>query len=278
MGQISVICFFSSYGLAFLGEAMYTVKQWKWTRLPALAWTIIGLVLHTIYLLNRHEVSQLPPLLASTHDWWLVLAWLAVVIYLVAALRNPNQGLGIFLLPCAMLIIALSFGLNHKTSQQLQSGQQFLTMLHASSLVLGFAGLFTAIVTSIMYLIQHLKLKKQMKWTVLNRLELPSLEKLVTWNHWSITTVAITLTIGLATGVILAIERHNQGKAISLVDPFIISYLLMWAALLAVYLWTITRKNRSGRHIAFLTLWACVFVLVIAYGLNLTSSFTTWHN
>jgi len=78
MVNITVFCFLASYLVASVLEVIRlrgksVINLWMMKGFAA-----AGLVAHTWYLINRAQQTNLPPLLSSTHDWLLVLAWLAM--------------------------------------------------------------------------------------------------------------------------------------------------------------------------------------------------------
>ena len=57
----------------------------------------------------RARTAELPPLLSSTHDWLLVLAFLAVVVYLFVSVLDRSLGFGLFLLPIVVLMVGVEY-------------------------------------------------------------------------------------------------------------------------------------------------------------------------
>ena len=80
--RISLVCFFSSYLVAWLLELTQLSHASRLNRWAAIVFSAGGLIAQTAYLIVRSRRHDLPPLVGSVHDWLLVLAWLAVLLCL----------------------------------------------------------------------------------------------------------------------------------------------------------------------------------------------------
>src|SRR5258708_34722774 len=98
MLHVTVVCFLASYLVALALELGRLLGRSRVSRFVMLGFGLAGFVAHTLYLLNRSQETHLPPLLASTHDWMLVLAWLLVLFYLFLTLVRSERALGEFAL------------------------------------------------------------------------------------------------------------------------------------------------------------------------------------
>jgi ABC-type uncharacterized transport system permease subunit len=276
MGNLGLIAFFVCYLLALLGEVLQAARNWVWLRWPTLLMTLAGLGLHTAYLMDRYTVTKLPPLVASSHDWWLVFAWVTIVIYLMSAFFSKSRGIGLFILPCAIAIVILAMGLNRETNMNFAASSRMWKMLHTISLVFGFVGLFIGVITSLMYLLQHLRLKR--KWELTGISRLPSLEDLSWWNFWAVISTAPNFTIGLITGLVLAFQPEALREKLTLWDPFIIGFIGLWGVMLGIFVLLVLKLGKGGKQVMLLTLWSCLFVIFTAWGLNMSATFASWHH
>ena len=98
MWHVTVFCFLASYLVAFALELTRFKRRTPpgmslAGRFVMIGFGVAGFVAHTLYLLNRSQQTHLPPLLASTHDWMLVLAWVLVLVYLFFALVQRDLAL-----------------------------------------------------------------------------------------------------------------------------------------------------------------------------------------
>ena len=274
--KITVFCFLASYLVTLALEGVRLLKQTTINRVVMMAFAVAGLVAHTIYLVIRSQKSGLPPLLSSSHDWLLVLAWISVLFYLVLTAIDRNLLVGLFLLPLVLLLIGSAYFVSNSPNTRLDSVREW-KMLHASLLVLGIAGVIMGIVLSMMYLFQHYRLKQ--KHTMKSGLKLPNLERLARMNWWAIVLSVPTLTLGMATGVGLAWYSHQGEAPISFRDPVILGNSLAWLVMIVFFGWLLTTKRPTGKQVAWLTVWASGFLLVTLIGLQVLSgqSLSTWH-
>jgi ABC-type uncharacterized transport system permease subunit len=127
--------------------------------------------------------------------------------------------------------------------------------------VLGAAGVLVGLVLSVMYLIQHRRLRQ--KADLHDGLELPSLERLSRLNWWAIVISVPLLTIGMVTGVGLSLLSGGEvDTAVSLTHPSIVVSALVWTAMMALFVWLLLARRTPGRLVAWRTLWAASFLLV----------------
>lgn len=260
LSNVTWLCFFASY----LCVAALEVAR-IWNKSVVIRWVALGVgcagfLAHTAYLFERSRMADLPPLLSSAHDWLLVLAWLAVLMYLFVSLLDSEFSFGLFLLPVIVLVVGAARFVSDTTSATLNA-QRSWGMLHAAMWVLGAAGVVVGLVLSVMYLIQHRRLRQ--KADLHDGLELPSLERLSRLNWWAIVISVPLLTIGMVTGVGLSLLTENQfDAAVPLSHPSIVVSALVWTAMMALFIWLLVARRTPGRLVAWRTLWAASFLLV----------------
>lgn len=258
LDKVSTLCFFASYLVALGLELTQFLRTSRMNRWAAIGFTGAGLVAQTIYLAHRSRVSGLPPLIGSMHDWLLVLAWVAAAVYIVLELRDRRLGLGVFLLPLILLLVGSSSSMS-KVGQP-RDTQYAVAMLHASLLVFGIAGVMIAFLLSLMYLVQHNRLKH--KSPDPDSLQLYSLERLGRMNWWAVVGSVPQLTLGMLTGVCLAWKSRTTSSPVDLASTgFVVMYVL-WLAMIMLLGWLVRRSQSSGKIVAWRTLWACGFLLV----------------
>ncbi len=267
MSGIQVICFFSSYLIAFIFELTRLFKQTKISRFVMLGFALAGWAAHTIYLFQRSQQSGLPPLLSSTADWLLVLAWLVVLFYLFLTFINRDLALGIFLLPLAIVLVSAAY-FTDGNSQQFVA-QRGWAMIHSALLVLGIAGTSFGFVLSLMYLVQHRRLKQ--KAPVVKGMTLPSLERLKRMNWWSVVISIPLLTLGLATGVGLGWHSRHGAQPFDFLEPMVIVSGVVWLVMVLFLCWLSLSSRVADKRVAWVTLWAFGFLLVTFVGLQVLS-------
>ena len=279
MSNVGVICFLASYLVAFALEVTRLKRRTVTSRTVMMVFAVAGLFAHTWYLFERSRQTSLPPLLSSARDWLLVLAWLAVVLYLVLTLFDRDLAVGLFLLPLVLILILSTYLVSDVPSTELTAHRGW-AMLHASLLVFGIAGVLSGFVLSMMYLAQHRRLKRRQ--TLKTGLRLPNLEVLARLNRWTVILSIPLLTLGMATGVGLAIYSRTGPTPLSLRDPVVMVNGILWLVMVCFFVWLVQTKRPAGKQVAWLTLWAFGFLLVTLVGLQVLSGegvplLKSWH-
>ena len=285
MADVKVFYFLASYVVAFAFEWLRLTRRSSVFRFAVFVSGLAGLAAHTVYLFDRSSQTHLPPLLSSTHDWMLVLAWLAIVVYLFVSVFERDLALGLFLLPFVLILIGSAYFVSDSTSPLVAGDDDLFdrarrgrVMLHAELLVFGIAGVIIGFVLSLMYLVQHRRLKHRQ--ALLSGLALPSLERLARWNSWSVMISVPMLTLGMLTGFWLRLDSNKSMASLSLNDPVILGNGLILAVMLAFFVWLVSTRRPRGKQVAWLTIWAFGFLLVTLIGLQVLSGkelLDSWH-
>ncbi|QGQ21877.1 hypothetical protein F1728_03855 [Gimesia benthica] len=282
LSNVSVFCFMASYLVAFCLElARFLRKKNGWLRPLIILFSLAGLVAQTAYLFNRSHETQLPPLLGSTHDWLVVFSWLLVAIYLFINLIDEELSIGLFLFPLVLALVVASYFVDHVTNPLVQPATRSWAMLHATLLVLGGVGIVLSFVLSAMYLIQHRRLKQKQNFS--DGFHLPSLAKLSRLNRWALMIAAPMLTVGMGIGIGLGVYVRKGAQAISFVDPVIIVYEIVWAAMLLSVIFILRTKQPNQKHIAQLTIWTGGLLLLTVIGIQILTNIRllnvdSWHS
>ncbi|MFY9256658.1 MAG: cytochrome c biogenesis protein CcsA [Fuerstiella sp.] len=269
LSNVHLSCFLLSYLVAF-GVELYQIARGRTGIARGILILAVGagLVAHTAYLFSRSAKSGLPPLVGSSHDWLLVLAWLMAVIYLVVLFMQERVAIGVFVLPPLIgLVVMAMYVEDLATSQVREVATQRWGMLHAGTLVVGMVSVAAATLCGAMYLLQYQKLRGSK--SKLHRLQLPSLERLTSLNRWLVISTVVMLTVGLLTGVILGASKKAAGSSFQWLDPVVIGTSVVWLFMVGYLLWLLTQKEQSGRQVARLTLMAGAFLLFTIFGLML---------
>ena len=274
MGEVSVDYFLASYGAAYLLELIRLFRRSSTVRAAMQLFSVIGLAMHTVYLLARSRETDLPPLLSSSHDWMLVLAWLVILLLLFLSLMDRNLAIGLFLLPLVLILVGSTFFVSIQPAAAVGDDPSMMervtrswAMLHASLLVFGAVGVMGGFVLSLMYVVQHRRLKH--KQASQPGLTLPNLEKLARWNRWSVILSVPLLTLGMVIGVGLALlpEQSPNAKAL-FTDPIIIGYGVVWLCMVVFFMKLVTPHRPAPKQVAWLTIWAFGFLMVTLIGLE----------
>jgi ABC-type uncharacterized transport system permease subunit len=262
MERISIVCFLASYVLALGAELTRLRGRLVWGRIATLGISTAGFLAHTLYLLNRAQQTHLPPLLSSLRDWLLVLAWLVVLIYLFVTLLDRDLAVGFVAWPVTVGLIVAS---NFVPAGAVASVHRSWAMLHVSLLVLGIAGVVLGFIVSLIYLWQHRRMKHGHPGH--GALTLPSLERLARWNRWSLLLSVPLLTFGMIIGIGLTVARRQlAAEEVTWLDPLVLVSGVGWLLMAAVFVWLLSHQRTPGRQVAWLTAWACGFLLFTTLG------------
>jgi hypothetical protein len=156
-----MLCFLASYLVAFILELSRLVRRSAISRLVMIGFGLAGFLAHTLYLLNRSQQTHLPPLLASTHDWMLVLAWVLALCYLILTLLQKDLAVGVFVLPVVLLLAGSAHFLNRDpySIDNAERARRAWVLVHAALLVFGVTAAAAGFLSGMMYLVQHHRLK-----------------------------------------------------------------------------------------------------------------------
>ncbi|MSR59645.1 MAG: hypothetical protein EXS05_18715 [Planctomycetaceae bacterium] len=275
MAHVSVFCFLASYIVAFGLELSRLLGRSRISRLVMVGFGLAGFVAHTWYLFNRNQQTHLPPLLSSTHDWMLVLAWVLVLFYLFLTLfqtfSKQELAVGVFALPVVLLLVASTYFLSQEpiTDLAAEKARHGWGMFHASLLVFGMTAGAAGLVSGVMYLVQHRRLKT--RHAEPTGLKMPSLARLAQTNRWSMIVTYFLLTLGFASGAYLGLQPADGESKVGLSDPAVMISIVVWLLFGGLFARLVSSRTPSGRQVAWLTIGGCGFLLVTLLGLQVVT-------
>lgn len=268
MERINLFCFLASYTVAFALELTRFLGRSSLSRFVMLGFTSAGLLAQTLYLLNRATVTNLPPLLSSTHDWMLVLAWVVVTLFLLLSIADRGLAIGPFLLPIVLLFVASTYAMDVAPPEPLNS-QRGWKLLHAASLVFGMLSVVFGFLSAAMYLLQHRWMRQRGPAVRHEGFRMPSLERLAQINRWTVATAFFLLSLGFGTGLYLTFTSPSGTSVLRFTDPLVIFSGIAWLCLAALLIWLTQGGTPSGRQVAWLTMFALGVLLVTVVGLQM---------
>lgn len=257
---INMLCFSASYAIALGLEVTGLWTQVWIRRLGLLLVASAGLVAHTWYLGRRVAESPAAPL-ASQHDWYLLAAWALAIVYLATKFYYPKTAQGLFLMPAVLgLILASRFA----TTVPLATFQapRFWGRVHGLFLVIGTVAVLLGFLAGLMYLIQSYRLKHKLPPP--KRLKLPSLEWLQIANSRALAAATVFVALGFFTGVISRLAHTGEENFVPWSDPVVLSLggMMLWLVAAEVFR-LVYPAARQGRKVAYLTVAAFVFLLLV---------------
>lgn len=271
LSNVQFSCFLLSYLVALVLEIVSSLRGSKVARLSAIGLAIAGIVAHSAYLIVRSRAANLPPLLSSTQDWLLVLAWLGVIFHLVIVALDRDLPIGLFLFPVVLGLIGFAYFAHDEPHSLIadvakKTAERKWVMLHASSLVVGCGGVLLGFVLSLMYLIQHRRLRSKLGGV--STVPLPNLEKLAKLNWWVVVVAVPLLTIGFVAGIIVG-QLEETATEFSMTDPTVIVNTIVWIIMAGLFYRLLRRREVSGKTVAWQTIWAFGFLIATIIGLEL---------
>jgi len=264
LSGVGVVCFAGSYAVALGLELSRLVFRSGVRGALLWGWAAAGLVAHTAYLAHEAARETGSPL-SSARDWYLVAAWLLVVVYLYLSGLHPQIPFGLFVLPLVLALVAVAVFVADPGPNPRGPASAAWGVIHGGALLLATVAVLMGFVAGLMYLYQARRLKH--KQIVRRRLRLPSLEWLARANHQAIVLATAALVVGVAAGMVL-VARSHAGR-IPWNDPVVLS---TWSVLAwlggATLLGMLYPTARAGRRVAWLTV-ASFVVLAVALGIGL---------
>ncbi len=225
---------------------------WKSTRLfiPALVAFGAGVVLHLVSLVElRLETGHLP--INNFYETSSLCAFLIAAIFLLLYSYYRIAIFGVCLFPVVFfmtLIGSTEFPVAAWSSPQIRNAW---LLVHITTVLIGYAALIMAAVSSIYYLLQERQLKSKKLNPTSNRLPpLATLDRIITQ---AMNAGFVFITIGTVTGVVWAYIENGTAW---IFNPKIAFFLFTWIFYLAMIFLRIAAGWR-GRRIA----WLAVSVL-----------------
>jgi ABC-type uncharacterized transport system permease subunit len=256
---INIFCFAASYAVA-LGLEMFGLwRPLRLGRFAEIAAAGAGLIAHTWYLGIRVAHQPAAPL-SSQQEWFLLAAWLLAAVYVAARIYYPRKSLGLFLLPG---VLGLVGGATLASSLPLVAYEapRVWGLAHGIFLMLGTVAVLVGFFAGVMYLIQSHRLKQKLPASAGFRL--PSLEWLERTNSRFLGAATVLVLGGFLTGVLTELSQDDVHR-LSWTNPVVLSLTLMTGWLLTAEVFRmIYPAARQGRKVAYLTVAAFVFLLLV---------------
>lgn len=155
----------------------------------------------TFALVIRAEELGTVPLVTSLEALFFY-SWLLLVIFLFLVRRAAHRTLGVFLVPLATILAAVSAAFMAPPEAVNALFQNRLFALHTVSLFLGYSALSVAFCAGVMYLLLHDEIAHKRVGRMFARL--PSLDDLDRLGHRTVVLGFVLLTVGIAIGMVWA--------------------------------------------------------------------------
>ena len=259
MSGVTTICFAASYAVALLLEISRLVFRSGVRRIVMIGFAAAGLVAHSAFLYYHATGPDGLPL-SSEQGWYLLAAWLLVVVYLYLAVCLPRQAFGVFLLPLVLLLIGVATFVASPEPNLRAPASKIWGIVHGTSILLATVIILFGMVTGVMYLVQARRLKH--KRPPIRGFLLPSLEWLQRANGGAIVLSVVFLAVGVFSGLIL--NRLRGTGTMDWRDPVVAGTLIMFLWLIGAMLVSrFYEPAQAGRKVALLTVISFVFLVVM---------------
>jgi len=247
--RVALIC----YGVGLLYALVALTRTSETLTKVALHASYLGMVFHLVSLTEAVvETGQLT--LASIHNSESLLAFLIMVVFMMAYLVYKTTSPGIVVFPLVFLLTFIA-----------STGQQPLVFnsaavkkgwlaAHILMIFTGYAALFLSFGASLLYLLQERALKSKTGGMFAR---LPALQVIDDIGYRSLMLGFPFMTLGLIAGSVVAESTYGR---VDFLDPKILLSVLMWAVYM-VMVFTRWNSGWRGRRAAFLATFAFVAAL-----------------
>jgi hypothetical protein len=264
----NAVCFLVAYALVLcleLGRWVGLSSRGKsWLMKLLVCMTALGLLTHTLYLMDRVFQSAASDatwrLALSWHDWGIMTAWGLAIAYAALLLRRSESWIGLFVLPLLLVLVGASIAVPSVPLNPASSASLW-RIVHGVSMTLGTMLVSLGFAMAIMYLFQAWRLKT--KRPTKGLLRLPSLEYLQSFGSTCLLCSAAAIGFGVASGVIMNLVQDGQ---VNWADRGIVfsGGLFLWLALASAVQWHFANKGR-GHFTAWMNILSFVIVAIALY-------------
>lgn len=249
--RVALIC----YGAGLLYALVALTRTSETLSKVALHASYLGMVFHLVSLTEAvAETGQLT--LASIHNSESLLAFLIMIVFMLAYLIYKTTSPGIVVFPLVFLLtFVASTGQQPLVFASLAAKRGWLAA-HILMIFTGYAALFLSFGASLLYLLQERALKAKSGSGMFSRL--PALQVIDDIGYRSLMLGFPFMTLGLIAGSVVAQSTFGR---VDFFDPKILLSVLMWAVYL-IMVYTRLSAGWRGRRAAMLASVAFVAAIV----------------
>jgi ABC-type transport system involved in cytochrome c biogenesis permease subunit len=266
------------YVIALFAYTLHFVRRAPAQGRSATALLVAAALAHTFVIgMQTMEAGHVP--FAGTTQAISTFVWLLALAYLYTEVTTEERGLGIFVLPVVVALLALPALRGPEMEPRSPVLEHPLFWTHVAALLGAYASFGLAAVIGITYVLQFKEIKA--KHLVFFFTRQPSLQVLDVMNSRLVFVGWMLLTIGLAAGAVWVTEAlviapgDQRVQAMSVTDPKIFVALVTWA----VYTFQLIARRVlgwRGRPAAYLS--ATGFAIVLLNFVLVSYFLTESHN
>lgn len=248
---------FALYLFSFLAFVVYGATKRPAVARTATALIALGGLVHTAAIIVRWRAAGHVPF-ANMYEYANIMAWMAVVSYLIITWRYDRPILGVYVSPLVVaLIVSASLLPNDVTTQLVPALQSYWLPIHVVLAALGEGAFLVATAVSVMYLIVA---RRRESGAVAGGMSLEALDEI---NFKALSIGYPLFTVGaLFAGAVWAYEAWGSFWSW---DPKEVGALVIW---LFYTLFLHARFNRGwrGRRAAWMSVIGFVMILASFFG------------
>jgi len=243
------------YGVGLLYALVALTRTSEILSKVALHAAYLGMVFHVVSLTEAVvQAGQIA--IAATHNAESLLAFLIMVVFMLAYMVYKTTTPGIVIFPLVFLLtFVAATGEQPFVFTSLAVRRGWLA-LHILMIFTGYAALFLSFGASILFLLQERALKSKTSSGMFSRL--PALQVIDDLAYRSLMLGFPFMTLGLVAGSVVAESAYGR---VDFLDPKILLSILMWAVYL-VMVYTRLNAGWRGRRAAMLASVAFVAAIV----------------
>jgi cytochrome c-type biogenesis protein CcsB len=243
-------------------STLSTPEQPAYQRLLPLGILIAGLVLHTIAMLIRGIRGEYIPI-TNINESLVFFSWAIMLITMFISIRNRITILYLFVVPFAMVILAVAL-FSLKDVQALNPAlQSYWMIIHTGFGFFSYAAYTLACAFGLMYLFLEHGIK-QKKFGFCYRV-FPSLDTLDALNYFLVTIGFFFLTLCIVTGALWARDAWGRYWAWDPKETWSLATWLIYAIVLHIRFTSTFR----GRKVAYLSILGFGFIIFTFLGIGL---------
>lgn len=274
MSGVGILCFTASYFVALCLEISRIFFRSPVRNVFSLGWVVAGLSAHTAYLYFRHSVSVVP--IDGADSYFLVSAWGLILIYLYLHCFHAKIPFGLIVLPIVLLLIGGAVLIPNSpearplTPWEVDAAARINPLwkrIHAGTFFLATLCVSVGFVAGILYLVQDRRLRR--KRSAPSKLKLPTLEWSLAVCRKAVGGAILLLGACIFSGILLRPTGSQSQNIVSWTDPLVVGTVLMFAFLLLFSgVLSASFVKKEGRHVAWLTFFAFLFLLcMLVFGI-----------
>jgi hypothetical protein len=190
--------------------------------------------------------------------WGNLGAWLLVAGLVLQLNHRRMHVFGLFVLPIALLFLALALAANRPGPDDLAATPLFWRWLHAGSLLVGTVAVVVAFSSGVLYMVQSNRLKRKLPSL---GSAIPSLEKLQLFGERGLLFSTLAVGLGWLCGLIMNLVAQSGTPIIVWSHPVVWTASLLFGWLVAATAFSLLYEPaRYGRKVAYLTIATGLFL------------------